>query len=232
MSDLLPELERLAPSLESAAAGVRLGEKAGRTLQRFADAARQTQKLSALVALAVRLDAKAEAQNRAAVDKCLADASEAAESMIEAQDEDGLGIALETYGDFGRSLSTLEATLRLVWRSRVDDQFTPLGSVGGLLAAFPGAHDLGERMQAAVRDAQASTQGLGPEQLLSEVRTLLDRRDALLAEQQAVAGDPEVSAFLQALSEKRATLDLLTVEVLAWLCRQDALTSLQVVAAQ
>jgi hypothetical protein len=53
-------------------------------------------------------------------------------------------------------------------------------------------------------------------------------RSDLLQEQQAAAGDPKVSAFLQALADDRATLDLLHEEVLVWLDDQGALSKLKV----
>lgn len=231
MSDPLADLEALVPGLETAAAGVRLGEKAGTHLQRFSEAERQSARLGALIDLALLLGAQSDVQVRSSSEKCLHDAAEAAEAMIEATDEEGLGIAVEAYSDFGRSLQTLEATLRPVWATRAD-AFNELASVGSLLATFAASADLGARMVAAAQAAQAARQGLGPEHLLTTARELLTLRQALLAEQQSVAGDPTVSTFLQALAEKRATLDLLSVEVLAWLRNEGALERLQVVSAQ
>jgi hypothetical protein len=63
------------------------------------------------------------------------------------------------------------------------------------------------------------------------VADLLERRSALVEEQQTVAGDPKVAGFLQALADDRATLDLLLPEVLKWLGDQGALTSLKISAA-
>lgn len=231
MTDPLAELEQLVPGLEAAAAGVRLGEKAGRDLQKFAEAERQTTRLDTLVDLALLLKAGDDAQARAATQKCLHDASEAGEAMVEATDEAGLEVAVEAYGDFGRALHTLEITLRPLWTARVD-AFNELASVGGLLTTFPAAADLGARMLGAAVAAQDARQGLAPEQLLAKARELLALRETLLAEQQTVAGDPAVSTFLQALAEQRATLDLLTDEVMAWLRKEKALDRLQVVSAQ
>lgn len=232
MTDPLVDLENLAPGLSAAAAGVRLGEQAERLMSKFDDAARQQRRLSALIDLAVVLNAKADSQIKTFGDRALAAAQEAGEAMAETHDAASLDIAVESFRDYTQALGVLEANLRPVWRSHVDQQFSPLASVGGLLANFPGSRDLGQRMQALAGGAAASAQAVEPpEDLLGAVRSLLERRLALLVEQQAVADAPEVMAFLQALADQRATLDLLTPEVLAWLKAQDALTALQVVSA-
>lgn len=230
MSDPLLDLERVAPTLEAAAKGVRLGDRAEQLLRTFADLERQTRRFAALVTLGAHLHAQADVHIRQSGDKCLAAAQEAAEAIAEVADEEDLTIAAECHQAFANALAAFDASVRASWAQRVDGDFAQLGSVGALLAGFPGAKDLGERMQQAARDAAVARQGATAEQLVAIAADLLARREALIAEQQTVAGDPAVAAFLQALAEKRATLDLLKPEVLKWLGDQKALDRLQVVA--
>ena len=67
--------------------------------------------------------------------------------------------------------------------------------------------------------------------LLPKAKALFELRETLVAQQQIVAGNPKVAAFLHALADNRATLDFLEPEVLEWLKGQGALTSLKVTAA-
>jgi hypothetical protein len=230
MSDPLEDLEEAAELLPAAAAGVRLGDKAKDRLQRFSDVARQERRLKAYVELGRILDGRADAQVKALVDRALAAAREASDAMEEADDEATLEEAVLEYLSFTQALSSLEATLRPLWTRVVDQQFTPLGSAGRLLEAFPGARDLGGRMIGAATAAQQTAQTPVVE-LPTIVADLLERRSALVEEQQTVAGDPKVAGFLQALADDRATLDLLLPEVLKWLGDQGALTSLKISAA-
>lgn len=231
MTDPLEELEKAAESLPSAVAGVRLGDRASRQLDRFSDAPRQERRLKAMTEFAVLFDGRSDAQVKAQIDRALAMATEAAEAMEDVDDEETLQDAVDAYLVFTQSLGSGENILRPLWTRVVDQQFTPLGSVGALLEeAFPNARDLGRKMREAATEAQRHAQSPIAD-LLPIAKALLEVRAALVTEQQTVAGDPTVAAFLQALAEDRATLDLLEEGVLDWLKAQGALTSLKVTAA-
>jgi light-regulated signal transduction histidine kinase (bacteriophytochrome) len=231
MSDPLDDIEKTAELLPAAAAGVRLGDRANRQLERFSDAARQERRLKAMAEFAVLFDGRSDAQVKAQMTRALANATEAAEAMQDVVDEDTLQDAVEAYQAFTQAQGVLENVVRPLWTRVVDQQFAPLASVGALLEeAFPNARELGRKMTEAA--AQAQRHALSPiADLLPIAKALLEDRSALVAEQQTVAGDPKVAAFLQALAADRATLDLLETEVLDWLKGQGALTSLKVTAA-
>ena len=227
MSDPLEDLEKTAELLPAAAAGVKLGDQAKQKLDRFADVARQERRLRASIELANLLDGQKDSQVKAQVEKALDAAEGAAEAMQEVEDEQSLADAVSEYQGFVQALSTLEVAVRPLWTRTIDQQFVSLGSVGALLEAFPNARDLGTRMVGAAKTAQkhAHTSVLD---LPAIVEDLFSQRSDLLQEQQKVAGNPKVSAFLQALADDRATLDHLHQEVLEWLDDQDALSSLKV----
>jgi hypothetical protein len=231
MTDPLEELENTSQVLPAAVAGVRLGDRATQRLQRFSDVGRQELRLKAFVELAILLDGHSDAQVKEQVGRALEAAFEVSKAMEDVCDEETLEDACEEYPTLIQSLGVLEGQLRTLWTWTIDQQFAPLGSVGALLSAFPGARDLGLKMVQAAADARQSSQAplidLSP-----KVMGLQKVREMLIAEQQTVAGNPNVAAFLQALADNRATLDLLETEVLEWLKNQGALKSLKVTAAQ
>jgi hypothetical protein len=231
MTDPLEELENTSQVLPAAVAGVRLGDRATQRLQRFSDASRHELRLRAFVELAILLNGRSDAQVKEQVGCVLEDAFEVSTAMEKVCDEQTLEYAFEEYPTLIQSLSVLESQLRLLWTRMIDQQFVPLESVGKLLSAFPGARDLGLKMvQAAAEARQCSQTPLID--LAPKVRSLQTAREMLVAEQQSVAGNPKVAAFLQALAANRATLDLVETEVLEWLKGQDALRSLKVTTAQ
>ncbi|AZO73509.1 hypothetical protein [Mesorhizobium sp. M1D.F.Ca.ET.043.01.1.1] len=231
MTDPLEELENTSQVLPAAVAGVRLGDRATQRLQRFSDASRHELRLKAFVELAVLLNGRSDTQVKEQVGRALDAAFELSKAMEEVCDEQTLEYAFEEYPTFVQSLGVLEGQLRLLWTRMIDQQFAPLGSVGALLSAFPGARDLGLRMVQAAADARQHSQAPLID-LAPKVRGLQKMRETLVAEQQTVAGNPKVAAFLQALAANRATLDFLETEVLEWLKGQDALRSLKVTTAQ
>ncbi len=227
MSDPLDDLEKAADLLPAAAAGVKLGDQAKQKLDRFADVARQERRLKASIELAVLLDGRDDAQLKTQITRALEAAGEASDAMCDVDDERSLTDAVNEYQAYVQSLGTLEVAVRPLWARVIEQQFAPLGSVGALLRAFPNASDLGRRMVEAAAAAQRHAQSPVVD-LPAAVAELNVLRSDLLQEQQAAAGDPKVSAFLQALADDRATLDLLHEEVLVWLDDQGALSKLKV----
>jgi hypothetical protein len=227
VSDPLDDLETAANLIPAAAAGVKLGDQARQKLERFNDVARQQRRLKASIELAVLLDGSNDAQLKTQITRALEAAGEASEAMCDVDDERSLTDAVNEYQAFGQSLGTLEVAIRPLWTRMIEQQFSPLSSVGALLRAFPNASDLGRRMVETAAAAQRHAQSPVVD-LPAAVAELNALRNDLLLEQQAVAGDPKVSAFLQALADDRATLDLLYEEVLEWLGDQGALSKLKV----
>jgi hypothetical protein len=154
MTDPLEELEATSRVLPAAVAGVRLGDRATQRLQRFSDAGRHELRLKAFVELAILLDGHSDAQVKEQVGRALDAAFEVSKAMEEVCDEQTLEDAFEEYPTFIQSLGVLEGQLRPLWTRTIDRQFAPLGSVGALLSAFPGARDLGLKMVQAAADAR------------------------------------------------------------------------------
>jgi hypothetical protein len=227
LSDPLEDLNKTAELLPAAAAGVKLGDQAKQKLERFADVARLERRLKSAIAVATMLDGREDVQLKSQVKRVLEAAGEAAEAMQDVDDERSLGDAVNDYQAFVQSVGTLEVAVRPLWTRAIDQQFAPLKSVGALLKAFPNASDLGRRMVETAEAAQKHAQSPVVE-LPAIIEPLAKLRGDLIEEQQEVAGDPKVSAFLQALADDRATLDLLHEEVLEWLDGQSALGKLKV----
>jgi hypothetical protein len=227
VSDPLEDLEKAAELLPAAAAGVKLGDQAKQKLERFTEVARHERRLKAAIELAAMLGGQDDTQMQSQVKRVLEAADDAADAMKEVDDEPSLGDAVTEFQTFVQSLSTLEVAVRPLWTRVIEQQYAPLQSVGALLKAFPNASDLGRRMVEAAQAAQKHAQTPVIE-LPAIVKPLAKLRGELIEEQQEVAGDPKVSAFLQALADDRATLDLLHEEVLKWLDGQGALSKLKV----
>ncbi|MEJ1935071.1 hypothetical protein WDZ92_33150 [Nostoc sp. NIES-2111] len=221
--DVLVELEGLLPDLPRALEHRRLGESLGRTASALRDWPRQESRLTALLEQGEETGFGANPQQVQVKQNALDAAAEAAAAMIEAATAEDLRDVNELYSNLRQPLASLEAVITTHWRSIVDTEFRPLSVIGGLLERIDDTSDLGHRLSACGREAEASTRAPSAEALRDAVQRLRRTRAALEEERRSLTGEPEVDRFLDAVARGGAALRMETPAVRAWIEAHDAM---------
>ena len=149
-------------------------------------------------------------------------AEEAAEAMVSAATAEDLREVDGLYSELLRSLAPLDTFLQAHWRSIVNTEFRPLLVIGGLLERINDTSDLGRRLSACGREAEASTQAPNAAALRDAVQRLRRARAELEEERRSLTGEPEVDRFLDAVARGGAALHMETPTVRAWIEAHDA----------
>lgn len=231
MSDALVELESLLPELPAAVDRRRIGENLGKTATALQEAPRQVQRLKAVLDIARLTGFDEDQSQKEALDELIDEADRIATAMLMAATADDLRAVREDYEDVLRRIAAVDRQLRPHWRRRISRDFVPLIAIGRLLRGIGGISGLGDKLVSCGEDAQKSGDLAGAEALREAIVRLQARRAALESEREAIADDPEVSAFLNALASEQATLRLVTNRVRQWLENNGALDSFVVRAS-
>lgn len=218
-------LDRIEPALQARALGAILGKVSEKTQ----DYARQAQRCEALVALAATLGGLKETNVLIAVKGVVQSATKAGEDLSAASDKDDLEDILDEYGQLPNALGRLDQTLRQLWSERSRTDYFSLIAVGDLLKRLSGADALGESLAQVGRRAEAlSNRNQPAETMAVDIASLKAERETLLVALSAFTAHPEVDSFIAAVTGGRATLDLVTPAVFAWLSEHDALQAFKV----
>lgn len=223
--DALVELEGLLPDLPRALEHRRLGESLGRTANALKDWPRQEARLRALLDLIEETAFGNNAPQARVKREALEAAEEAADAMIYADTGEDLREVDELYSELRRRIAPLETVLTAHWRSVVDAEFRPLSVVGGLLERINGTSELGRRLAACGREAEASTKAPSAEALRDAVQRLRQTRAKLEEERRSLTGDLDVDRFLEAVARGGAPIQMETPAVRAWIEAHDAATT-------
>lgn len=223
--DVLVELERLLPSLPRAVEHRRLGASLGRATDGLKDWPRQQERMKALLGLVEDTGFGANTpQNRVKL-SALKAAEEAAHGMMHAATAEDLREIDNLYSEMRRALASLETVLTNHWKSIVDTEFRPLIVIGRLLERINGTSDLGRRLLACGRDAEASTEVTSAVALQDAVQRLRGTRAELEEERKSLTGEPDVDLFLDAVARGGAPIQMETPVVRAWIEAQNATNS-------
>ncbi len=224
MTDNLVELEALLPSLPQAVEQRRLGDQLRTAADKLKGAPQQTAKMSVLFDLAEVLSGPDTVDLREAVDRARRTAREVGESLSEVDDEDKLRHALWAYEkEFTPAVQTFDRALRNRVKAKAQSDYQPLVAYGALLGKIGATAELGQRLTAFGAKATGPVDQLQPEDLLKVVQERAREFERLQEDRAALVGADSVGAFLNALAERRASLDMVTPEVWAWLKENDAL---------
>lgn len=229
MTDVLIDLEALAPNIAAAVEARRLGNSVGRASQRLADAPRQAARFGALIDAALALEALADANARRSLQQAVGEAEDIGEGLETASTAEDLQYVSEDFPKFTGALGSLDNVLRQLWRQTVQSEFQSLISVGRVLGHIPKTLDLGARLQQVGHEAEALAERPPlAEQFAPEIARLRQSRAALDAELHQVTDNEEVDAFLAAVTRDAATLAHVTGSVFEWLKRYGALEAFSV----
>jgi hypothetical protein len=224
MSDHLIELEGLIERLPDAVSQRRLGDYLNQATEKLKGAPQSAVKLDALLSIAAAADFMGDGDPEHVVNSARHTAIELGVSLAEANDESSLREALWAYDkEFVPAMGRLDRAVRSRIRARALEEYHPLIAYGALLGNIAATADLGARLTAFGRKATAATDQLAPAELLATVQAHAREYLELQAARTALVGAVDVGAFLNALAERRATLEMITPEVWAWLTENKAL---------
>lgn len=230
-ADPLVALEALLPALPAAIDARRMGGELGKASLSLRNADRQIERIEALFDLAT-LIGFGDGPQGAFVSELRDAACETGEALQEAETPAALEKAIAGYDrDLSTHLSALDRSIGQHWRTVTARKFESLVAVGNLLGRINADSDLGRRLAACGTGARNVPEGMGGRPLLDRVTQLMEERKQLEARRREELGEGEVADFVNALSENRATLEMVTGTVRDWLEEHHAVDKLKVVAA-
>lgn len=215
----LKQVEDLIPQLPSAVERRKFGERLREAVQVLNDASQQIPRIKTLMELADVLEYSSESMVE------VRDAAlEIGEKLENVSDPEVLHTATDEYQRTLRpEVNRLERGLRERCRVFTAERFQPQVSIGKLLTQMHIPDNLGARLvNCAQQGMQLATQGAVAE-ILSGLRTRLAELDALQRERSTRIPEGEVGNFIAALVEERATLAMVTPDVVQWLAEHGAL---------
>lgn len=228
MSDALAEAESLIADLPDAVSRRSLGERLTEAVTKLRTADHLVERISSLIRIAALIDFGKSGHQKEALEDVTENAIDIGERLSAADSADALRSVLYDYEVTLRdAVRRLETLVGDHWRTIVRTQFQPLQGVADLLTRMNVEEGLGARMTAFTSKALNSGQ-LSAVQLLPMIDALRTEYDELQAERAAAVGSDDVGEFINALSESRATLKMVTPAVLAWLIAHDALDAFEV----
>ncbi|POF62923.1 hypothetical protein CFR73_01695 [Novacetimonas maltaceti] len=215
----LKQVEDLLPQLPSAVERRKLGERLREAVQALRAAPQQIQRIRTLMELADVLECSSDL-----LDEVRDAALEIGEELENVSDPEVLHTATDEYRrTLIPAVGRLEHALRERCRVFTAERFQPQVGIGKLLTQMHVPDNLGERLVACAQQGmQLATQGTVAE-MLSGLRTRLAELDALQRERSTRIPDGEVGGFIAALVEERATLAMVTPDVVQWLAEHGAL---------
>jgi len=228
MSDPLVELEQLLPQIAPAVERRHLGEILGQTVEKLRASDYVIKRFRAVLGISRTIDFKADPNQAAAESELITEGRNLASDLERAQTADDLRDIQAIYGEFARSLANVERQIRSHWSRIVQREFRPLISLGTLLERIGSASELGKKLRRCGEEAIVIRESVSADVLHTEIIRLRNLRASLDAERTTLSRDPEVDAFLNALAEGKATLQMVTERVLVWLRQNDALNQFTV----
>lgn len=229
MTNALELLEELAPRIDSAKKSLAFGAAADRARVPVEQAPRHALLLARLVQCAHDLDGLSDVVLRQRLSTAITKAESVGESLEHAETAADLEAAAADYSVVGNALMQVIERLRNHWSQLVAQDFGDLAAVGHLLSKIPGAEAIGRDLVEISAAAQTLADSDPSADKLAEAAPALRlRRAQTLDAMQAFTGEPEVDAFLEAVTRQEASLDMVTPKVMAWLTYKGALSAFRV----
>ena len=229
MTDALEPLEGLAPGISSAKKSLAFGAAADRARVPVEQAPRHALLLTRLVQCANDLDGLNDVALRQRLSTDIAKAEIEGQSLEDAETAADLEAVATDYSTVGNALSQVIERLKNHWSQLVAQDFVDLAAVGHLLSKISGAESIGRDLVEISTAAQTLANGDPSAEKLAEVAPALRlRRAQTLDAMQAFTGEPEVDAFLGAVTRQEASLDMVTPKVMSWLTDKGALSAFRV----
>lgn len=223
--DPLAALEALLPALPRALERQKLGVELKRVEAQIATHRPFIERFFRLTDTLGTLHDAPHSTAREAVAEALFEVGEFGTKLATVESKEDLRAVTHGFDGLRGRVASMEGGARLLWSELYRREMEPLGLVGSVLRGIADTADLAERLCALSESARrlCERQQSAIEDFATTAGALRAEAAALKAEVNALATDPEVDAFLQALAGGRATLRLATANVLRWLEQLEAL---------
>lgn len=217
MSDILEQLEALLPELPSAVERQRLGQQLDVSAEKLRNGLQEAERLKALLDLTTLLGLDGH-DHQDDVDEAREEAGAVGAALLATEDAAQLKQATDRYErDFLPALKRLHRNLIQRWDVVSTRDFRPLIQVGEMLQRLDQGSNLGADLASCGRDATSYKPGASASEFLNKVSDLLTRREQLQERRRTNYGDGAIAAFVNALAENGASLEMVTPEVRRWL---------------
>ena len=222
--DHLEGLERLAAHIPNAIRD----RNAEQALRRAGEAAKAAESNIALLEQLAGFSALVREDigvtERSQIERDLRDFARSGGVIAAAATAETLEDAIEELRRLSGRVPLVERPIVQAWQRRVEATFDTGGNLGNVLQMIPETRAIGEEFNNLHRGATTLKLRRGEAgALAANFEELEGRLEALRANLSRVGVGKEVIEFLVAVSEQRATLALLTLEVRDWLTDRDAL---------
>lgn len=213
----LAHLEALLPDLPRAVARTKFGDNLRSISQDIRDVANLAKDARALLAIAVATKLVDLPARRQRVEDMFDACVVAARQFEAAKDDDALRIAKDDYSEWKKSIRALSTAVIEHWENVRSKQFDPLMPYGEILALVPGLAALAQQFVACSRQAKAISLAGGATAMLDKIEAVQSTLRVLQEQRAEQVRDPAVGHFLNAVADRKATLDDVNDEVLRWL---------------
>jgi hypothetical protein len=229
MSDPLEELETLLPGLPEAVERRDLGDRLNTSIEVLRNADYQIGRLGALLEVADLTGMTTGAQGNA-IANLREEAFDVGDALEAASTNDELRDSIDGYKEWvQRTLASSDIVVRNNWKVLAAQRFRSLGALGTLLQRIGVDEELGGKLASAAARADKAGELTPAIAMCSEVKALLAELEELQSKRASSLSEGEIGAFITALAEQRATVEMITPEVREWLADNQALSRFSVV---
>jgi hypothetical protein len=227
--DQLERLEALLPELPGAVQRRDLGDRLNTSIELLRNADYQVGRLKALVEIAELTGMTSGAPARS-IQELREEALDVGEALEDATTNDDLRDSIDAYKELTqRTLASSDIVVRNNWKFLAAQRFRPLGALGSLLQRIGVDEELGAKLAAAAARADKAGDLTPATAMCAEVKELLAELEELQSKRASSLSEGEIGAFIDALAEQRATVEMITPTVRKWLSENQALSRFSVV---
>lgn len=229
MSDQLEELETLLPDLPEAVKRRDLGDRLNNSIEVLRNADYQIGRLGALLEVAELTGMTVGPQGKA-IANLREEAFDVGDALEAATTDDELRDSIDGYKEWvQRTLASSDIVVRNNWKMLAAQRFRSLASLGSLLQRIGVDAELGARLAEAGARAEKAGDLTPATAMCAEIKALLAELEELQSKRAGTLNEGEIGAFITALAEQRATVEMITPEVRKWLADNQALSRFSVV---
>lgn len=213
----IAHLEALLPALPNAVAKTKFGDNLRSIAQDIRDAATLSKDAKALLQIAIEIDLIDIPSRRQRIEEMFDASGVAARQFENAKDDSALRTAKDDYNEWKKSVRSLGLAVSEHWEGVRSRQFDPLAAYGEILGLVPGLAPLAQQFVACSRQAKAISMSSGAVSMLEKITSAKATLRTLQEQRAQQVQDPAVGHFLNAVADRKATLEDVNDDVLRWL---------------
>ena len=213
----IARLEALLPALPNAVARTKFGDNLRSIAQDIRDASTLARDARALLDIAVEIGLIDNPTRRQRIEDMFDASGVAARQFEAAKDDNALRTAKDDYNEWKRSVRALGQAVAEHWDGVRSRQFDPLAAYGEILGLVPGLAPLAKQFIACSLQAKSISMSSGAVAMLEKLQAAKATLRSLQEQRAQQVQDPAVGHFLNAVADRKATLDDVNDDVLRWL---------------